>query len=84
VTVPRASSIGCKAVVRSGITELASAPTQQAEEYIRQLANVGTYEYSRHAKSVWSPSSLLMSSLEKVRPCMKPRFFSQKMLQKLH
>ena len=25
-----------------------------------------------------------MSSLEKVRPCMKPRFFSQKMLQKLH
>ena len=42
------------------------------------------YEYSRQAKSVCRPSSLLMSSLEKVRPCMKPRFFSQKMLQKLH
>ena len=33
----------------------------------------------RQAKSVWSPSSLEMSSLEKVSPGMRPRFFSQKM-----
>ena len=33
----------------------------------------------RHAKSVWSPSSLEMSSLENVSPGMRPRFFSQKM-----
>ena len=33
----------------------------------------------RQAKSVCSPSSRLMSSLEKVRPGMRPRFFSQKM-----
>eukprot|EP01137_Pigoraptor_chileana_P010999 Opistho-2@61229 len=33
----------------------------------------------RHAKSQWRPSSRLMSSLEKVRPGMSPRFLSQKM-----
>ena len=40
------------------------------------------FEYSRHAKSVCSPSSLLMSSLLKHRPGRSPRFFSQKMEQK--
>ena len=40
------------------------------------------HEYSRQAKSQWRPSSREMSSLEKVRPCMRPRFLSQKMLQK--
>lgn len=39
--------------------------------------------YSRHAKSVCRPSSLEMSSLEKVRPGIKPRFFSQNIEQKL-
>ena len=32
----------------------------------------------RQAKSVWSPSSLDINSLEKVRPGIRPRFFSQK------
>ena len=35
--------------------------------------------YNKHAKSAWRPSSREMSSLEKVRPGIKPRFFSQKM-----
>mmetsp|Transcript_8228 Transcript_8228/g.20399 ORF Transcript_8228/g.20399 Transcript_8228/m.20399 type:complete len:213 (+) Transcript_8228:342-980(+) len=39
-------------------------------------------EYSRHAKSQCRPSSREMSSLEKVRPFMRPRFLSQKMAQK--
>ena len=43
----------------------------------------GAYEYRRQAKSQCRPSSREMSSLEKVRPCMRPRFLSQKMLQKL-
>ena len=34
---------------------------------------------NRHAKSVCIPSSRLMSSLEKVRPGISPRFLSQKM-----
>jgi hypothetical protein len=34
-------------------------------------------EYSRQAKSVCSPSSRLMSSLENVSPGMRPRFLSQ-------
>ena len=34
-------------------------------------------------KSQCRPSSREMSSLEKVRPCSRPRFFSQKMEQKL-
>ncbi|KZP14041.1 hypothetical protein FIBSPDRAFT_702427, partial [Athelia psychrophila] len=34
---------------------------------------------SGHAKSVCIPSSWAMISLEKLRPCMRPRFFSQKM-----
>ena len=33
----------------------------------------------RQAKSVWRPSSREMSSLEKVKPGMRPRFLSQKM-----
>jgi len=41
------------------------------------------HEYSRQAKSQWRPSSREMSSLEKVRPGIRPRFFSQKMAQKL-
>ncbi len=41
------------------------------------------HEYRRQAKSQWRPSSREMSSLEKVRPCMRPRFLSQKTLQKL-
>mmetsp|Transcript_2762 Transcript_2762/g.7158 ORF Transcript_2762/g.7158 Transcript_2762/m.7158 type:complete len:252 (+) Transcript_2762:620-1375(+) len=36
----------------------------------------------RQAKSQCRPSSREMSSLEKVRPGMRPRFFSQKMAQK--
>ena len=40
------------------------------------------WEKSRHAKSVCMPSSRLMSSLEKVRPGMRPRFLSQKMAAK--
>ena len=43
---------------------------------------VGAYEYSRHAKSQCRPSSREMSSLEKVSPCIRPRFLSQKMEQK--
>ena len=43
----------------------------------------GAHEYSRQAKSQWRPSSREMSSLEKVRPGIRPRFFSQKMAQKL-
>jgi hypothetical protein len=46
----------------------------------RRLA---AHEYMWQAKSVWRPSSREMSSLEKVRPGMRPRFFSQKMAQKL-
>merc|ERR1719403_592994 len=38
--------------------------------------------YSRHAKSVWSPSSLEINSLEKVNPGINPRFFSQNREQK--
>ena len=41
-----------------------------------------THLCSRQAKSQCSPSSLEMSSLEKVRPGMRPRFFSQKTAQK--
>ena len=39
-------------------------------------------EYRRHAKSQCMPSSREMSSFEKVRPGIRPRFFSQKMAQK--
>jgi hypothetical protein len=39
--------------------------------------------YSRQAKSVCIPSSLEISSLEKVRPGMSPLFLSQKIEQKL-
>mmetsp|Transcript_26167 Transcript_26167/g.66464 ORF Transcript_26167/g.66464 Transcript_26167/m.66464 type:complete len:213 (-) Transcript_26167:457-1095(-) len=38
-------------------------------------------EYNRQAKSQCRPSSRLMSSFEKVRPGMRPRFLSQKMAQ---
>ena len=38
----------------------------------------GTHLYMRQAKSVCIPSSREMSSLENVRPGMRPRFFSQK------
>src|SRR5690606_41966952 len=38
-------------------------------------------EYSKQAKSQCSPSSREMSSLEKVKPGIKPRFFSQKIEQ---
>ena len=41
-----------------------------------------SFEYSKHAKSQWSPSSWLISSLLKHRPGIKPRFFSQKIAQK--
>ena len=37
------------------------------------------WEKRRQAKSVCMPSSREMSSLEKVRPGMSPRFFNQKM-----
>ena len=39
-------------------------------------------EYRRHAKSQWSPSSRLISSLLKHNPGISPRFLSQKMAQK--
>lgn len=39
-------------------------------------------EYNKQAKSQCRPSSREMSSLEKVRPGMRPRFLSQKMAQK--
>ena len=35
------------------------------------------YENNRHAKSQCTASSRLMSSLEKVRPGIRPRFFNQ-------
>lgn len=35
--------------------------------------------YKRQAKSQCNPSSLLISSLENVKPGIKPRFFSQNM-----
>ena len=38
-------------------------------------------EYRRHAKSQCRPSSREMSSLEKHRPGMRPRFLSQKTAQ---
>ena len=41
------------------------------------------YLYMWQAKSVCSPSSREMSSLENVSPGMRPRFFSQKIAQKL-
>ncbi len=41
-----------------------------------------SFEYNRHAKSQWSPSSWLISSLLKYRPGIKPHFFSQKIAQK--
>jgi hypothetical protein len=42
-----------------------------------------SFEYRRHAKSQWSPSSRLIILLLKHRPGInKPRFFSQKMTQK--
>ena len=41
-----------------------------------------SFEYSRHAKSQWSPLSRLISSLLKHRPGIKPHFFSQKIAQK--
>ena len=40
------------------------------------------FEYKRHAKSQWSPSSRLISSLLKHKPGIKPRFFNQKIAQK--
>jgi hypothetical protein len=40
-------------------------------------------KYSWQAKSVCRPSSREMSSLEKVSPGIRPRFFSQKIAQKL-
>ena len=39
--------------------------------------------YRRQAKSVCIPSSLLISSFEKVSPGIRPRFFIQKIAQKL-
>lgn len=42
-----------------------------------------SFLYRRHAKSVWRPSSRLMSSLLKHNPGISPRFFSQKIAQKL-
>lgn len=51
---------------------------------IKQCRGWGqTCLYSRHAKSVCRPSSREMSSLENVSPGMRPRFFNQKMAQKL-
>ncbi len=41
-----------------------------------------SFRNSRQAKSVWRPSSRLMSSFEKHRPGMSPRFLSQKTAQK--
>ena len=41
-----------------------------------------SFEYRRHAKSQWSPSSWLISSLLKHKPGIKPHFFSQKIAQK--
>lgn len=38
--------------------------------------------YIKHAKSVCIPSSLLINSLEKVRPGISPRFLTQKIAQK--
>jgi hypothetical protein len=38
--------------------------------------------YSKQAKSVCMPSSLLISSFEKHKPGMRPRFFIQKIAQK--
>ena len=37
-----------------------------------------SFEYRRHAKSQWSPSSWLISSLLKRKPGIKPRFFQPK------
>ncbi len=45
------------------------------------LSGVGlcfNFVYNRQAKSQCNPSSLLMSSFEKVKPGINPRFFSQK------
>ncbi len=41
-----------------------------------------SFEYMRHAKSQWSPSLRLISSLLKHRPGIRPRFFNQKIAQK--
>ena len=38
-------------------------------------------EYSRQAKSVWSPSSRAINSLEAVRPGIRPLCLSQKIAQ---
>lgn len=51
--------------------------------YAAKHAAQGTHEYSRQAKSQCRPSSREISSLEKVRPGIRPRFLSQKMAQKL-
>jgi hypothetical protein len=48
-----------------------------------EQAAQGAHEYSRQAKSQCRPSSREISSLEKVRPGIRPRFLSQKMAQKL-
>uniref|UniRef100_K3W711 Uncharacterized protein n=1 Tax=Globisporangium ultimum (strain ATCC 200006 / CBS 805.95 / DAOM BR144) TaxID=431595 RepID=K3W711_GLOUD len=40
-----------------------------------------SFEYMRHAKSQCRPSSRLMSSFEKLRPGIRPRFLSQKIEQ---
>jgi hypothetical protein len=38
-------------------------------------------EWSKHAKSQCSPSSLLINSFEKVKPGINPRFLSQNIAQ---
>jgi hypothetical protein len=63
---------------------LTHAERQQTAVVLDQLPHdqFTTYECRRHAKSQCSPSSREISSLEKVRPGMRPRFLSQKMAQK--
>lgn len=39
------------------------------------------WEYIKHAKSVWSPSSLEINSFENVSPGIRDLFFNQKIAQ---
>lgn len=58
-----------------------SMHTASFQEFTGLIRNV--HLYKRQAKSQWRPSSLEISSFENVKPGIKPRFFSQKIAQKL-
>lgn len=66
-----------RATVRNSFS--ISTASQMILPTVSGLGRRSRWEKRRQAKSVCSPSSREMSSLEKVRPGINPRFFNQKM-----